>query len=79
MLVLSRKNQESVVVGGANGFERLFRVTVVEIRRGRVRLGFDVDAEVPVHRSEVWERIRAENGRPDRRNGRPEMANISSI
>jgi carbon storage regulator CsrA len=64
MLVLSRKNQESVVVGGATGFERLCRVTVLEICGGRVKLGFEVDADVPVHRAEVWERISAEDGRP---------------
>jgi carbon storage regulator len=57
MLVLSRKAEESVVVGGADGFHRLLKVTVLEIKGGRVRLGFEVDAEVPVHRSEVWERI----------------------
>ena len=33
------------------------KVTVLEITGGRVRLGFEVDADVPVHRSEVWERI----------------------
>jgi carbon storage regulator len=60
MLVLSRKNQESVVVGGSDGFERLLKITVVEIRGSRVRLGFEVDAGVPVHRLEVWERIRTE-------------------
>ena len=60
MLVLSRKLQESVVVGGAGGFEQLLKVTVLEIRGARVRLGFNVHAEVPVHRAEVWERIRAE-------------------
>jgi carbon storage regulator CsrA len=57
MLVLSRKIQESVVVGGSDGFERLLKVTVLEIAFGKVRLGFEVDKEVPVHRSEVWERI----------------------
>lgn len=57
MLVLTRKNQESVVIGGADGFHRLLKVTVLEVARGRVRLGFDVDPGVPVHRSEVWERI----------------------
>ena len=57
MLVLSRKNLESVVVGGADGFCRLLRVKVLEIRRGRVRLGFEVDSDIPVHRLEVWERI----------------------
>jgi carbon storage regulator CsrA len=70
MLVLSRKNQESVVVGGASGFDRLLKVTVLEIRGGKVKLGFEVDIDVPVHRSEVWERINAENGRPDHYNGR---------
>ena len=58
MLVLSRKNRESVVVGGADGFHRLLKVTVLDIRGANVKLGFEVDADVPVHRSEVWERIR---------------------
>jgi carbon storage regulator CsrA len=64
MLVLSRKCQEAVVVGGADGFERMLKVTVLDISRGKVRLGFEVDADVPVHRLEVWERIRA-GDRPD--------------
>jgi len=59
MLVLSRRIQESVVVGGAIGFERMLKVTVLEINGVKVRLGFEIDKEVPVHRAEVWERIRA--------------------
>ena len=58
MLVLTRKSQESVIVGGSNGFERFLKVTVLQINGGKVRLGFEVDSEVPVHRSEVWERLR---------------------
>ena len=61
MLVLTRKSQESVVVGGSDGFERLLKVTVLEIGSNKVRLGFEVDAKVPVHRTEVWERIQAAN------------------
>ena len=64
MLVLSRKSQESVVVGGSGGFEQVLKVTVLEIGNGKVRLGFEAPADVPVHRSEVWERIRA-NGEPN--------------
>jgi carbon storage regulator CsrA len=60
MLVLSRKNRESVVVGGTDAFHRLLKVTVLDIRGARVRLGFEVDADVPVFRAEVLERIRAE-------------------
>jgi carbon storage regulator CsrA len=57
MLVVSRGSRESVVVGGDDGIHRLFKVTVLDISGGRVRLGFEVDADVPVHRSEAWERI----------------------
>jgi carbon storage regulator len=59
MLVLTRKNRESVVVGGSVGFGHILKVTVLEIGHGKVRLGFEADKDVPVHRSEVWERIRA--------------------
>jgi carbon storage regulator len=61
MLVLTRKNNESVVVGGPGTLESLIRVTVLEIKNGTVRLGFEADAKIPVHRAEVWERIRATN------------------
>jgi carbon storage regulator len=64
MLVLSRKNRETVVVGGSAGCAPMLKVTVLEIQGGKVKLGFDVDAKVPVHRLEVWERIRA-GGPPD--------------
>ena len=62
MLVLSRKMQESVIVGGDDGLHRLLKVTVLDIHGSRVKLGFEVDNDVPVHRSEVWEQIRAEAG-----------------
>jgi carbon storage regulator CsrA len=61
MLVLSRRNQESVVVGGTGGVDRKLVVTVLEIKCGKVRLGFDADAGVPIHRMEVWERIHSGN------------------
>jgi carbon storage regulator CsrA len=62
MLVLTRKSNESVVVGGSGRFERLLKVTVLEIKSGCVRLGFEADASIPVHRSEVWERIHTSSG-----------------
>ena len=54
--------QLSVVVGGVDGFHRLLKVTVLDIRGTNVKLGFEVDADVPVYRSEVWERICSESG-----------------
>lgn len=57
MLVLSRKQEESVVVGGSSAFRRVLKVTVLEIGSEHVKLGFEANEDVPIHRSEVWERI----------------------
>jgi carbon storage regulator CsrA len=57
MLVLTRKCQEAVVVGSADGLAALLKVTVLGIEKGKVRLGFEARDDVPVHRLEVWERI----------------------
>lgn len=62
MLVLARRSREAVVVGGVDGFPRLLRVIVLEISHGKVKLGFDVAADVPVHRLELWERMQVERG-----------------
>lgn len=59
MLVLSRKFQEVVVIGGTDGLAPLVRVTVLAILAGKVKLGFEVAADIPVHRLEVWNRILA--------------------
>jgi len=57
MLVLSRKCQQSVVVGGSIGLTRLLKVTVLEINGSTVRLGFEAPADMPVHRSEIWDKL----------------------
>jgi carbon storage regulator CsrA len=65
MLILARKSQEAVVIGGSNGTGQLLKVTVLEVSGGTVKLGFEAGAEVPIHRAEVWERIRAQSRAPD--------------
>lgn len=57
MLILSRKTQESVVVASTDGQSCLVKVTIMEIRGERVRLGCQAKLDVPVHRWEVWQRI----------------------
>ncbi len=47
MLVLSRKQGEAIVVGTA------IRITVLEMRGGRVRLGIEAPAHVTVRRQEL--------------------------
>lgn len=61
MLVLSRKNDQAVVIG-AGRFENILKVTVLGISAGRVTLGFAARGNVVIHRHEVWDKIRA-NGR----------------
>ena len=46
MLVLNRKPGEKVVIGGG------ITLTVVEVRRDRVRLGIDAPAQVRILRAE---------------------------
>lgn len=54
MLVLSRKKNESIVIGeGANAIT----LVVVEIRGDKVRLGIEAPKDVPVHRQEVYDAI----------------------
>jgi carbon storage regulator CsrA len=59
MLVLTRKMRESIAVGRADNSEPMLTVTVLDIGGGRVKLGFEGEATVSVHRWELWERIRA--------------------
>ena len=60
MLVLSRKLDEQIVIGDD------IVITVVEIRGGKVRLGFEAPDEVSIHRQEVYEKTqRAKVQDPD--------------
>ena len=56
MLVLSRKKNESIVINND------ITIVVVEIRGDKVRLGVEAPKEVPVHRREVYEAIRRNDG-----------------
>jgi carbon storage regulator len=51
MLVLSRKKNESIMIGDD------ITLVVVEIRGDKVRLGIEAPAEIPVHRREVYDAI----------------------
>lgn len=79
MLVLSRKNRESVVIGGSDGLHRLLKVTVLGIRGANVKLGFEVDEAVPVHRAEVWERIHGNGNGNGNGNGQPNKLVEASV
>lgn len=54
MLVLSRKKGEQVVIGTG---DLAIRVEVVEIGKGRIKLGISAPEDVAIHRQEVWQTL----------------------
>jgi carbon storage regulator len=55
MLVLSRKVNQSIMVGDN------VRVVVVAVDRDQVKLGIEAPREIAVHRSEIYEEIQRAN------------------
>jgi carbon storage regulator len=51
MLVLSRKREERIVIGGN------IVITVIDVHGDKVRLGIQAPKDVPVHRQEVYDAI----------------------
>ncbi|MFN9721494.1 MAG: carbon storage regulator CsrA [Planctomycetota bacterium] len=54
MLVLSRQSDETIIIGDN------IRVTIVEVRGDKVRIGIDAPRDVAVHRQEIYDAIRRE-------------------
>ena len=55
MLVLTRKSEESVIVGST------IEVKILGIRGDQVSLGFSAPSEISIYRKEVYEEIQREN------------------
>lgn len=56
MLILTRRVGESVVIGGD------VTVTVLGVKGNQARLGVNAPRDVAVHREEIHERIKREQG-----------------
>jgi carbon storage regulator len=58
MLILSRKLGQKLAIGDG------IVLTVVDIDRNKIRLGIEAPKEVPVHRQEVFDAIKAAAVKP---------------
>lgn len=59
MLILTRRLGEALVIGDD------VVVTVLGVKGNQVRIGVRAPDDVPIHREEIYERIREEGGRPE--------------
>lgn len=55
MLVLTRRQGESIVVG------QDIVITVLEIKGGQARIGISAPRHVQIHRQEIFEQVKAAN------------------
>ncbi len=55
MLALSRKSNESIIIG--NDIE----ITVLEVKGEQVKIGIKAPKSIPVYREEVYQQIREAN------------------
>jgi carbon storage regulator len=55
MLVLTRKSEESIIVGST------IEIKILGIRGDQVSLGFNAPNEISIYRKEVYEEIQREN------------------
>ena len=55
MLVLTRKEEESIMIGDE------IKVMVLESSGGQVKLGIDAPQDIDIYREEIYEEIKAAN------------------
>ncbi len=67
MLVLSRHIDESIMIGND------IKVTIIDIRGDKVRVGIMAPQDIQVHRQEVYEAIQRENRRSQASKSQPKV------
>ena len=55
MLVLSRQKDESIMIGDG------IRITIVDVRGDKVRIGIEAPKDVKIFRTELYEEIQHQN------------------
>lgn len=56
MLMLARKEGEAIMIGDE------IRIVIVSVEGRNIKVGIDAPKDIPVHREEVYRRLRDGNG-----------------
>ena len=55
MLVLTRKTDESITIGHS------IKISILEVKGNQIKLGIKAPKDIPINRTEVYEKIMSEN------------------
>ncbi len=67
MLILTRKSDESIIIGNN------IKVKVLKVQGNQVHIGIDAPKDFSIYREEIFEQIRAENANAVQSNIQPAM------
>ena len=54
MLILSRNKGETINIGDD------IKITIIDVKGGQIRIGIEAPKNIPVHRSEIYNKIQKE-------------------
>lgn len=55
MLMLTRKKNESIIIG-----DNEIKITIKNVDRGVVKLGIEADKKIKIHREELYKQLKGE-------------------
>ncbi|MCL4515587.1 MAG: carbon storage regulator CsrA [Firmicutes bacterium] len=73
MLVLTRKIDESIIIGDN------VKITVVEVRGDQVKIGITAPRDIAVHREEIYKEIQEENRRAAAMEKAPDLQDLANL
>jgi len=59
MLILTRRNGESIVIG------ETIKVSILDVKRDHIKIGIQAPKEVSIYREEIFLRIQADQKEPE--------------